>query len=653
MKRLLSVVATVALGIGSVLGMSAAAVATPLSYELTATSTSLAEGETVTLAANAPEGAVAAIFVDGVIAGDTLAASALNGAEYTWGWGVTDTTVEHTVSFRIYEPGASGIADETASAAAVDVEYVAKTVEPEAAKPEVQTAAPQGELLRADGANITDLSKVCDWAGSSSEETDIGTSVASFEGVCLTSGEISDAATLNRGDAYDGFGLVSTRDVGSAVDANGYIFTADTEPVITGHSVTFTDQSVWSSTESAYVDVTVNRTFLGSWASWNVTVVRAGTATPAELDIQIFGNLGSDGSTRVTPLGADGTLTDDGSRLSDPALLWVSQAAFAQDPDSSVDNIAFDFGVTSTASLANGLIDYRNCPTLEANVAFAAEVYANFAQQVNTALEPVPGNCGFTFNASSFAYSIGEAVDETFALSLTGMDALSNGFDYDFWNLPEGLDGEILTGDDALPAAFRIYGVPSEVFDDSISVEFWQSRGPARDMSQPIDVVELLPGTVTHDVVLSQEFAAAIGDVAAGTEIRASALGLEIESEWTQTVRSNPQQIATGISDDLGAVRGAGLIPVGLAAGWHTSTLAGTSYLGAEVTHVMWFKLDTNGRLLEIRSTAPGQPVPAAPSANLASTGSISTSGVSIAVLALLGIGAALALVGRRREVTK
>ena len=78
MKKLLSVVATVALSLGSVLGMSAAALAAPVSYELSASSTSLAAGETATLATNAPEDAIAAIFVDGVIAGDTLAASALN-----------------------------------------------------------------------------------------------------------------------------------------------------------------------------------------------------------------------------------------------------------------------------------------------------------------------------------------------------------------------------------------------------------------------------------------------------------------------------------------------------------------------------------------------------------------------------------------------
>lgn len=99
MKKLLSVVATVALSLGSVLGMSAAALAVPITYELTASSTSLAVGETATLATNAPEDAIAAIFVDGVIAGDTLAASALNGAEYAWGWGVSDNSVAHTLSF--------------------------------------------------------------------------------------------------------------------------------------------------------------------------------------------------------------------------------------------------------------------------------------------------------------------------------------------------------------------------------------------------------------------------------------------------------------------------------------------------------------------------------------------------------------------------
>lgn len=390
---------------------------------------------------------------------------------------------------------------------------------------------------------------------------------------------------------------------------------------------------------------------MGSWVTWNTSVVLAGTNTPANIDIQIDGNLGSDGSTRVTPLGARGTLTDDNFQLSDPALLWVSAGAFAQGDYS--DQISFDFGVTTSASLSNALIDYRSCPDRDAIDAYAAEVYANFAATYNTALQAAPGSCGFTFDAPAFAYSIGEEVDETFALTLTGMDALRDGFSSAVWNLPEGLDGEILTDDAGLPVAFRLYGVPDELFDDSIFVALGQQQNPARDMSQPIVAIELLPGTVTHDVVLSQEFAANIGDVAAGTEIRASALGLEAESGWTQTVRSTPQQIATGDADALGAVGGAGLIPAGLAAGWHTSTLAGTSYLGDSVTNVMWFKLDTSGRLLEIRSTAPDQPVPAAPNASLASTGSNTTAGVSIAVLAALGLGAALAVAGRRRTATK
>ncbi|MBC9926887.1 MULTISPECIES: hypothetical protein [unclassified Leucobacter] len=646
MKKLLSVVATVALSLGSVLGMSSAALAVPVSYELTASSTSLAAGETATLATNAPEDAIAAIFVDGVIAGDTLAASALNGAEYAWGWGVSDNSVAHTLSIRIYEPGTADIAADTVSAAAVDVVFAAQ----EAVEPEEKTDDAPGLALVADGANITNIAKLCDW-NSNSRYIDMRTNSVIFGDVCLTSGGISDASTELRGDAYDVFGLVFTRDVGSAIDAAEYIFTADTEPVVTDHSVTFTDQGVWSSTESAFVDVTVERLFMGSWVTWNTSVVLAGTNTPANIDIQIGGNLGSDSSTRVTPLPPSGTLTDDDFQLSDPALLWVSEGAFAQSEDT--DEISFGFGVTTSASLSNALIDYRSCPDRAAIDAYAARVFANFATTYNTALEAAPGACGFVFDAPAFAYSIGEEVDETFALTLTGMDALRDGFSSDVWNLPEGLDGEILTDDAGLPVAFHLYGVPDELFDDSIFVALGQQQNPARDMSQPIVAIELLPGTVTHDVVLSQEFAANIGDVAAGTEIRASALGLEAESGWTQTVRSTPQQIATGDADALGAVGGAGLIPAGLAAGWHTSTLAGTSYLGDSVTNVMWFKLDASGRLLEIRSTAPDQPVPAAPNASLASTGSNTTAGVSIAVLAALGLGAALAVAGRRRTATK
>lgn len=643
MKRFLSVIAAVALSIGSLVGVSTAAVATPV-YTVTATSSSLAEGESTTLATDAPEDAVVAVFVDGVLSGELSTAAALNNATYAWGWGVTDTSIEHTVSFRIYEPGTAEITADTVAWAAVDVTYAAQAEELGDDAPILaRGAAP---------ANYTNWDNVCGW--DSGDTIDIETATVDFFDVCLTSGEISDADTANKGDAYDEFGFVRTTDIGSAVAELGsdpiisYIFTADTEPVVTDSSVTFVDEDVWSSTEEAYVDVTVQRLFSNNWVTWSVTVVLADTDTPAEIDITIGGNLGSDSWTRVADLGNGGTLTDDGDAMWDPSLLWVSEGTFAQTGDYG-DDIEFSFGATSSASLTNGLIDYEYCVEREAVDAYAQEVFAAYATTYNTALETVEGECSFTFDAASFSFAVGEEVDEIFALSFTGFDFTDIGYWSDVWNVPAGLDYEIIEDGSGAPVALRLFGVPTEAFADDVFVEIGEQNYLGRSIDYDARATEKLPGTVKQVVSLSQDFQAKIGEVVAGTGVDYSALGLEAGSDWTQTVQSSPQIIANGVAGDLGAISGAGVIPSGLEAGWHTVTLAGKSYLGESVKNVLWFELDAGGRLLQIRNSAPVQ------EGTLAKTGAndAGIGGAALGLLALLGAGAALTIAGRRRSAVQ
>ncbi|MGK0715845.1 hypothetical protein ACR5KS_07230 [Leucobacter sp. W1153] len=652
MKKLLSVIATLALSLGSLVAVSTAAAALPATYAVTSTAATVSEGESTTIATDAPDDAVVTVFVDGVST-ETLTAGALDGAVYSWGWGVTDTSVAHTVSFRVYEPGTGEVTSETAAAGSVDVEFQAKV-------PEASREAPLQMQALEVPANETNWNRMCGYwqSESNSSYADFTTPTVDFTYVCLTDGSISDAETANRSDAYDGFGQVVTSDVGSGTDSR-YIFTADTEPVVTDSSVSFVDEDVWSSTEGAYVDVTVERQFSNNWATWDVTVVLADSSIPARIDLSIEGNLGSDGRTRITELGNNGVLTDDGDSFYDPALLWVSEGEFVGSNGS--DPIRFNYGTVSSASLINGLVDYEYCTDRATIDAAVVEVFASLNTTYGTALETVQGECGFTFAPDSFAYSVGEEVDETFGLTFTGFEFVEGYYGWNAENLPEGLDIEVVEDDLGNPVGVRLFGTPTATYGSAVSITFsGYSFSEVDYYSSYVVATEQLTGTVDTLVELAQDLQANIGDIIAGTGVEYSAVGLLPDSNWSQTVRSTPQILASGVVGNTGTISGVGMIPSGLEAGWHTLTLEGVNYLNQEVQNVVWFELDSNGVLLSIRSSAPVAPVtPVAPSTpaatGLAQTGA-SDAGMgatTLGLFALLGLGAAVFAAGRLRRVAK
>jgi hypothetical protein len=431
--------------------------------------------------------------------------------------------------------------------------------------------------------NVTNESLLCGFGGGVS--SDVDTSTVSFASVCQTSGSIIDAGTEHTGDAYDGFGYVGTTNA----DDSPYLFTGDTY-AIDDTTFTFVDTDVYSSLTDGYVDAHVMRTFVGNTVTWTVDVFEAGTDIPAYLPLFINGNLGSDGNSTYTPYDTFLLSTDTGSY--DPYLLWKStgEASYVNGDD----DLSFDFGVTSSATLQNILIGYQGC--FDPASTLLTSIDADWSSYANTEIAEMASQCFDVVGTTTFTRGV--AVDTI--LTFDGHDNFNWrwGGDAEVGALPAGLEAEVLNrwSEDGTPPTIHIVGTPTTVGTTDSVVYLEDDDEMDAEITMTLTVVN---EPVTADLSLH----ALVGELVAGSDVAYSASGLQEGAAWTLTARSTPQVIAAGTVPVSGSISGLATIPAGLETGWHTLTLESTDNTGAALTRVVYFEIGSNGQLLSSNYT--------------------------------------------------
>jgi hypothetical protein len=194
--------------------------------------------------------------------------------------------------------------------------------------------------------------------------------------------------------------------------------------------------------------------------------------------------------------------------------------------------------------------------------------------------------------------SQGVAVDTTLSLTTTGGWNWARGGEATVTGLPAGLtavvSGENTTG--AQPT-IRISGVPhfNGISTASVTVA-------TVDDSVVTELAITVGAPKGHFVI---DFGVAIGEQVAGGTVGLYGSGLTAASAWDATVRSTPIVIASGTVGTNGQFASSATLPSGLAAGWHSLTLAATAADGSATQRVLWFEVSAVGTLLSVSDAAP------------------------------------------------
>lgn len=320
--------------------------------------------------------------------------------------------------------------------------------------------------------NTTDTSKVCEQNWDDTSHYNLFTDTVTWEDVCMSDGTISDVSLENTLDAYDTFGNIF------GYNQNGSTFTITAEGGYneSGNVVSFTDYNVWSYTANEFVDVVVERTFVGNTVTWDVKVFSAETINPSTLPIAIDGNLGSDDTTTYASY-ENGILTSNDGFYGDPALLWNGYGATAAYED-GYDVLAFEYGDTSHAVLQNVLVDYAACSDNDAIIAYVDSIANDWEGMANTNLTAVAGLTCIEATPADFSGTQGEAVNVTIDITTAGSYDWSAGAYVDVLDLPEGLSYEVIyDSETGAPIQLVITGTPVNAGSGEISLtiadDYW------------------------------------------------------------------------------------------------------------------------------------------------------------------------------------
>lgn len=294
------------------------------------------------------------------------------------------------------------------------------------------------------------------------------------------------------------------------------------------------------------------------------------------------------------------------------------------------DSTVPSFTVYGTTNYAPGTY------TVTANVYddYSGSATAYFTITVEEATSPTIVATPDTFNGV-----VGTPVDTTISLNVSGL-SFGEGFEGSVEGLPAGLEYEFITAENGDVTGVRIFGTPTETATGGLLITLNDGVNTATNdnVTFAINAAEVV---VEATLGLNQP----VGSNIADTGAEYSAEGLKEGTEWTLTLRSTPQIIASGTVDNTGLISGLATIPAGLEAGWHSITLDATDVNGNAIKKVVWFELSANGTILAEQTTAPV--IPAEPA--LAETGQNVMNWLYGAV-AFLALGIVLAASGARRQ---
>jgi len=450
-----------------------------------------------------------------------------------------------------------------------------------------------------------------------------------FEGVEQLRGYVEDVTLANTVDAFDGFGSVfTTNSSGDFVnEIVGDEWSSDST------SITYTAHNIYSEQEQDYVDVTVTRNFSQNWVTWDVSAVFSQDAQlnnpgePAEIDISISGNLGSDDFTTWEQDAESQRWNSNDGFISDPVLLWIPRGAQSSiEHADGVDDTSVTFEPAPAVSLWLGLVDYESFTDSHndswVNVCNLQDTIEQLSYLANAGvfmgIDPVAsaGNCGVP-TISSDVMSLTEGDVATIHVAL-----------------PEGSACDVDHLDECPTAA--LYDNNSNLIMSGPLLDFegmrisWEDYGDAHAMksiqlnvfSEPVDlstapspVVVSIQRIFFHasqvdPVPLSVVLSAQIGDPFFGSQATISVPNLASNSSWVLDVNSVTQTLNYVPWSIGGTVNTTVTIPNGLPAGWHHFSFRGLDSSNNPVFATFWFEVDASGMLLGTSATDPSQNPP-------------------------------------------
>ncbi|MEO5533870.1 MAG: hypothetical protein ABIR17_01905 [Pseudolysinimonas sp.] len=465
-------------------------------------------------------------------------------------------------------------------------------------------------------------------------------------GLCRYDATLRDALGRNTSRASDAVGAFAgmgeIRVNGARVWAEAASDTFDDD----GDRWSFIDYDV-DAGHAGLVDVAVVRAINGSTAVWTVTAYVAGTSfgtVATDAWIELSGTIGSNGSPAWFAAGPASLISTDTPGSGRPVIVHGTNGTFAHavtgDPDLTV---AGDGSLTYTAAI----VDYSGCAyrsvldTVTAGAAYILDP-AHAGQEFSLEGE----ECVPIWDGTDVVAHVGDTIDVTVRAIADGPFwdfGLGGTSTADFSDVTGGLNAELVDqGSYGVGPGVRIWGTVTA--EGEFGIPITATDGVvASGVTAWVHLLPTLPGA-DPEKSMSIDLDAEIGDIVAGTEVNVNGTGLADPSTWDIVVHSTPQLIGSGSAGAGGTIATAATIPAGLEAGWHSVTFTGTWFDATAATAVLWFQLDSAGRLI---ATSRIQPV----ASGLAATGSVQQP--SDGLLGLLLLVAGLAMVASQRRTRR
>ena len=233
--------------------------------------------------------------------------------------------------------------------------------------------------------------------------------------------------------------------------------------------------------------------------SWSVKVFYAGTAMLAtDVPFYFTGNLGADDDTEWTGT-ESGVVSTDGAENEDPIighrLLTPGNWSF----ENGYDEV--EVYASGTVEYLVAVMDYCGGDVTEAALSILLDSEEQFGSDIES-LSTCP-----TWSFEIPDLTVGVPYDETFTAPADAPWDWTNGGYIDAWNLPDGLEEEIIDSEEpGVAPSLRIYGTPqtdgsfeigvylSDDFDNDTEFEVAITVLPAPDPEWSIDAPEFRVG---------------------------------------------------------------------------------------------------------------------------------------------------------------